>query len=842
MALAIDSSSPAIATGAQTCTTASFTPPANALLLIAFSGNDDDWPQFPLAPTITDSLGSHLTYTAWAWQCGGAAGASASSRPSTGHEGQTAFWTASVISSAAMTISVTNNTTLGQSQCAIEVYVITGADLASPVGANGFNGSTSANSVSQSYTAQIDGGQGFLAVCDWSAVGAQTAGSGCTLDDTWTSVGFVSTAFLHRTIADDANGGLTALNASLPGTSTSLNWSYIEIQPGVGDPVEKDPPPFISFYAPGFGDAPNTLPMPWAGTANAGPAATGVIVHGSSPETAVNTAGTATGLTTSSFTPPAGSLLLVLWAGNSIDPTNPAAPTITDSLGTPLTYTLSDWQSRADTPTTDGQAAAWTAPVITSAPMTVTVNNNAASPNRHADLQVLVLIDANGRPTVGAHGKSGSTSASIITQSYTAQATGGLGFLSMCDWNAVGVPVPGTDCSIVRPGSVGTIPAQISYGQLKRTIPDDVNTVSNRLNVSLPATSTALNWVYIEILPAIAASGPVASPSNIRRRVLPAYVGRGYAAAIVPAQVVLAQPTYVAQPPRARLKQLPAHRGATPAQAQTTAPPPAFVARARAKPTPARRRASPVPLDQPGFVQALRVRLKLPKLLRGRQAQPAPPQITVAAPTYPPQGLRTRVKFVRLFRGHASAPVPDQVVVTPPGTVPQLLHARARLLRAFRGRPAAPVPPQVAPAQPVYVPARVRQAVKIAVTRRAHTATPTSGQAPVPLVARVKSRIGRLLRGKPQPVTPPQVIVTPPPYPQQAVRGKRRLWSLRRRRAGMDGYLIGAAANPCTTPRPSTGTTARPGSGITTFNTATTARPDSGTTARPNTGQTADPC
>jgi hypothetical protein len=46
----------------------------------------------------------------------------------------------------------------------------------------------------------------------------------------------------------------------------------------------------------------------------------------------------------------------------------------------------------------------------------------------------------------------------------------------------------------------------------------------------------------------------------------------------------------------------------------------------------------------------------------------------------------------------------------------------------------------------------------------------------------------------------------------------------------------------CTTARPFTGTTSRPGSGTTTYALATTARPNTGTTARPDTGTTEDPC
>lgn len=513
MGIVIDSSSPVVATSTQVTTTASFTPPDGSMLLIAFSGNNDDWPQFPTVPTITDNLGSPLTYTIWDWQVGGAAGASASGRASTGHEGQTAFWTANVISSAPMTVTVTNNTTFGQSQNAVKIWVLTGVDLADPVGAHGFSGSTSGTTVNQAYTAQVDGGQGFLAVSDWNAVGTETAGTGCTFDvgkgDSG-SIGApdVSFGFCHRTTDDDANGVTNNLRMTLPSTSTSYNWSYIEIQPGASDPAEKDPPSVINFYAPG-GLGPNGNPSPWLGTADEAPPQTGIIIHQTTPKLVTNTVGTGTALTTETFKPADNSLILVMWAGNSIDPTIPSTPTISDNLGGgALTYTLSDWQSRADSPTVDGQAAIWTAPVTTGAAMTITVNNNAASPNRHAGLQVVVLTHSSGgRPTLGAHGKSGSTSTNIIAQTYTAQATGGQGFVVYSDWSAVGAPREGTGCFPAvgseksGNGSFGTIPTQMSFGMYKRLIPDDVNTVANRLNVSLLLTSNSLNWAYLEITP-----------------------------------------------------------------------------------------------------------------------------------------------------------------------------------------------------------------------------------------------------------------------------------------------------------------------------------------------------
>jgi hypothetical protein len=230
-------------------------------------------------------------------------------------------------------------------------------------------------------------------------------------------------------------------------------------------------------------------------------------IDGSSP--AAVTSLTAT-VTTASFTPPANSKLLISWAGDSSPGTNPAAPSITDNLGAHLTYVSRPWQSRVDAPGADGQAAMWTADVATSAAMTVSVTNGAGVFS--AALKVWVLTDSSGGiPGVGATGKSGSLSAASIAQSYTAQATGGQGFIVANDGSTLGNMTAGTGCTVDATGTVGT---NNSYGFGRRTTADDSNGGSNTLNITLAGTSAALSWVYVEITPV--PSGAADSPDSPR--------------------------------------------------------------------------------------------------------------------------------------------------------------------------------------------------------------------------------------------------------------------------------------------------------------------------------------
>lgn len=224
----------------------------------------------------------------------------------------------------------------------------------------------------------------------------------------------------------------------------------------------------------------------------------------STPAVVTNSNNSTATITTASFTPPAGSLLLIRWAGNTQTAVAPSSPTITDSLGAHLTYTLLDWQSRADSPTREAQAACWWAVVGSSAAMTVTVTSGAASGSRVSALHVTVITGQHATP-IGAHGKLGSASTASIAQSYTASASSGWGFIAAADWDDKGAQTAGTGCTLTNGGSA-SITGQISYAFARRTSADDVNGNANSLNLTLPGTSTNLAWVYAEVLPAAAAA------------------------------------------------------------------------------------------------------------------------------------------------------------------------------------------------------------------------------------------------------------------------------------------------------------------------------------------------
>jgi hypothetical protein len=233
----------------------------------------------------------------------------------------------------------------------------------------------------------------------------------------------------------------------------------------------------------------------------------GLTLDASTPAITTNTVGTVAALASGSFTPPVGAVIVVLWSGDAL--TTPAAPTITDSLGTHIIWVRTDWQSQADAPGSNGQAAAWIGVVITSTSMTITVTSGSVSGERTAALAPRVYTGADTVNPLGAHGKSGSLGATSIAQAYTALATNGLGLLSNCDFAAVGVETAGTGTTRIGSALVGS---NFDYGFFQRTNPDDVAGVSNTINVTIPGTGV-LNWVYLELNPA--AEGG----AQLRRRV-----------------------------------------------------------------------------------------------------------------------------------------------------------------------------------------------------------------------------------------------------------------------------------------------------------------------------------
>lgn len=219
--------------------------------------------------------------------------------------------------------------------------------------------------------------------------------------------------------------------------------------------------------------------------------------------TVTNTAGTSTGLTTGAFSPPQiGCMLLALWSGNSLDTANPAAPTITDNVAlTHPAWSLNDWASHADAATAWGQAADWRNFAAIGTSQTVTVNNNAASPNRHAALTICQIGGADYVTPVGVHGKAGTTNASTASITYTPTRDGSLLFVAATDWAVAGTMSNNTGLTVLDAGIINV--TDLSWGFFVQTTPG-VRGQSTTVTFNFGGTSTNANWAWVEVLPEFA--------------------------------------------------------------------------------------------------------------------------------------------------------------------------------------------------------------------------------------------------------------------------------------------------------------------------------------------------
>ena len=176
MALAFDPSSPApksstyVGTTPVTQASNSFSPPAGSVIIVAYWACDsfaDTWN----TPTITDSLGAHLT-----WHSSTQYADTTEAGPATG-----IFWAYTASAQTNMTVSVTVGVGAGQyvNSLAVDVQVWTGANITAPIGATS-SGLVKAASLSVNLTPTGTNSALCLTVQDGKyGNNDPTAGSGC---------------------------------------------------------------------------------------------------------------------------------------------------------------------------------------------------------------------------------------------------------------------------------------------------------------------------------------------------------------------------------------------------------------------------------------------------------------------------------------------------------------------------------------------------------------------------------------------------------------------------------------------------------------------------------------
>lgn len=207
MSIAVDGTTPALVTGNLSATTASFTAPADSLLValwaVTFGAGTDSITNTGGALTWTDQDASGFYNTI------------------------VKVSTAPAASSVART--VTAQTTTPSAKTAMKLLVFTGVDLAAPVGATGAGHATTANLTAAVYTSTVDESRAVGIAADDLANATPTSSD--------TGFGFSTTDFsgvaVHKASDTPTAGAGVTLNFNGTGASRNWDWAAIELLPKI---------------------------------------------------------------------------------------------------------------------------------------------------------------------------------------------------------------------------------------------------------------------------------------------------------------------------------------------------------------------------------------------------------------------------------------------------------------------------------------------------------------------------------------------------------------------------------------------------------------------------------
>jgi hypothetical protein len=211
---------------------------------------------------------------------------------------------------------------------------------------------------------------------------------------------------------------------------------------------------------------------------------------------AVHGASGAASVTTASFTPPAGSVILVCAGVNAGSAIAENISTPTDNLGSHLTYTAV--LSEGDTTNgSDAIAKLWWASVSASAAQTITISHSgAAGSNLYLYLRVLVFTGAKTSGPVGASG-GGNKATGVISDTYTSTDANSWGWLLISDWSAQTTTVGAAE-TIQDSYVVG---GQISYALIEQNALTSASGASVTMSTTAPTSAAQQAHIYFEVLP-----------------------------------------------------------------------------------------------------------------------------------------------------------------------------------------------------------------------------------------------------------------------------------------------------------------------------------------------------
>lgn len=221
-----------------------------------------------------------------------------------------------------------------------------------------------------------------------------------------------------------------------------------------------------------------------------------ITLHASTPAAVLNGGNV---VTTSSFTPPAGALLIAKVSDNNDGPSSRAI-VISDNHTDDLGWTELGVTDYVETEVGSSHVSIWWGRVTSSTAMTVTSTASAGGGSHIHSLKVEVWQGDNTSSPIGSVVVKG-TETSPVQASYTAGAIGSQGTSAYLDWAAGSVPT-----SSDQTGLEGAASGSTAAFARQTTQAASISTQT----MTYTASGSSLNMVAVEILPAaLAPDAPV---------------------------------------------------------------------------------------------------------------------------------------------------------------------------------------------------------------------------------------------------------------------------------------------------------------------------------------------
>jgi hypothetical protein len=231
-----------------------------------------------------------------------------------------------------------------------------------------------------------------------------------------------------------------------------------------------------------------------------------IAIDASSPIRFTGTPANNVDITSASFTPPAGSVLVVCVSAD----TNGSGDNITISVsGSSLTWTNRVEHDPGDASAMGGHASIWTpadGSTVPASSQTVSVRRTAGNGSTgRISVKIYVVTGADTADPTGATGENHSTTNNITPNAYTSTINNSRGFGCATDWNQLGVPTS-TDTEDGADYS-----GAISVVSLHKAADTATSGTTVTMNFDAGGTGNAeWNWVALEVRPG-AGGTPVSS-------------------------------------------------------------------------------------------------------------------------------------------------------------------------------------------------------------------------------------------------------------------------------------------------------------------------------------------